>query len=181
MSFEPILERDRRGKIQAVFAAIYCPNAKPWEAYADKVYASKENVPLVLMQLRWDGKIGFPGGKVDEGETKIQALVRELEEEIDLDISYFAGTRLEHLVSYYNADEDIDIHCYSFEVTEKEMSRILLCAQQTTSHKAEVGGVFAIQIADYGDKGGFKEFRKNNFKASAGLELDMLIKREGWL
>lgn len=172
----------KKGKIEAVFAAIFCSNAKPWESYADKEYAVDDEVPLVLMQLRWDGTIGFPGGKVDGSETHMQALARELEEEINFDIRQFISSAdFSHLVSYYNAEDDIDIHCYALKVSDRQLSRILLCAQQTTSHKAEVGGVFAIQIRDYGEKGGFKEFRKNNFKASAGLELDMLAEREGWL
>jgi 8-oxo-dGTP pyrophosphatase MutT (NUDIX family) len=37
---------------------------------------------LVMMQMRFDGLLGFPGGLVDPGEEIVFALNRELEEEI---------------------------------------------------------------------------------------------------
>ena len=40
---------------------------------------------LVMLQLRFDGLIGFPGGLVDPGEDIETGLNRELAEEIGLD------------------------------------------------------------------------------------------------
>lgn len=41
------------------------------------------------MQMRFDGYLGFPGGLVDAGETWEEALNRELQEEIGLDLDRF--------------------------------------------------------------------------------------------
>ncbi|CAH1400209.1 unnamed protein product [Nezara viridula] len=45
-------------------------------------YYAKANV---LMQMRFDGHLGFPGGLVDEGETPEEAVTREMEEEMAMD------------------------------------------------------------------------------------------------
>ena len=39
------------------------------------------------MQMRFDGKLGFPGGLVEPGEDIVAGLNRELVEEINLDIT----------------------------------------------------------------------------------------------
>merc|ERR1712212_250538 len=41
---------------------------------------------LIMMQVRFDGLLGFPGGLVDEGESVEEGLNRELVEEINLDL-----------------------------------------------------------------------------------------------
>ena len=41
------------------------------------------------MQLRFDGKIGFPGGLLESNEEVHTGLNRELKEEIDLDLDRF--------------------------------------------------------------------------------------------
>ena len=37
------------------------------------------------MQLRFDGKLGFPGGLINENEIPVDGLNRELNEEIGLE------------------------------------------------------------------------------------------------
>ena len=37
------------------------------------------------MQMRFDGHVGFPGGLVEAGEEVVHGLIREMEEEINLD------------------------------------------------------------------------------------------------
>jgi len=45
-----------------------------------------KNLYLFVKTLKWKGKWGIPGGKVNAGETLIQALIREIKEETNLDV-----------------------------------------------------------------------------------------------
>ena len=45
-----------------------------------------------MMQVRFDGLLGFPGGLVDPGESVEVGLNRELVEEIALDEAKMTGT-----------------------------------------------------------------------------------------
>lgn len=35
---------------------------------------------------RWDGRMGFPGGTIEEGEPILEALKREIKEEIGISV-----------------------------------------------------------------------------------------------
>lgn len=101
---------------QMVFGVIYTPNSTP---YIDYAHVEKEqrgiNIPLALMLTRWDGHIGFPGGNVDPGESLIDALHRELIEEIDFDCP---KNRFQHLLSLTDG-KSRNIHSYRIESSEK--------------------------------------------------------------
>lgn len=47
---------------------------------------SPEGQILIAKTTKWRGLWGVPGGKIEYGETTIQAVVREFKEEVDLDI-----------------------------------------------------------------------------------------------
>ena len=56
--------------------------------------------------MRFDGKLGFPGGLVDPGEDIVFGLNRELVEEINLDIEKHSVTNKDFLFCHYIPDEN---------------------------------------------------------------------------
>lgn len=47
----------------------------------------EKNHQLLLVQVRHRDKYYFPGGKIDEGESLVEALQRELKEELRLELA----------------------------------------------------------------------------------------------
>lgn len=67
---------------------------------------------------KFKGKWEFPGGKVEEGETFEQALVREIREE--LDTSIYVGDLID-IVEYEYPDFNLYMECFWCEVIEGEL------------------------------------------------------------
>ncbi len=80
---------------------------------------------LVLMTLRHDGSIGFPGGIVDPGESVEEGLQREVREELayeGLD-GRLREAPTRHLANRASG-KDIELHFYAVEVSEEEFKSI---------------------------------------------------------
>ena len=73
----------------------------------DKIFITKRSYGDFIDM--WE----FPGGKVEVGETQEEALIREIEEELELDI-----TNLNYLttVEYYYPSFHLIMHCFICEI-----------------------------------------------------------------
>ncbi|HWR37135.1 MAG TPA: (deoxy)nucleoside triphosphate pyrophosphohydrolase [Clostridia bacterium] len=67
------------------------------------------------MALQWE----FPGGKIEQGEESVAALVRELEEE--LGITPTVGTEVARIQHNYKNGAAIDLRFYLVETFEGEL------------------------------------------------------------
>ena len=77
------------------------------------------------MQMRFDGKLGFPGGFVEPGEDIVVGLNRELIEEIKLDTTKHAITKEDFLFSHYipNKDDEKRVQGYEYFLRKKLQRR----------------------------------------------------------
>merc|ERR1712080_425542 len=85
---------------------------------------------LIMMQVRFDGLLGFPGGLIDEGESVEEGLNRELVEEMNLDTNTIKIDENDFYGVWRNTitDEANVLHCYFYtkeltEETYKELER----------------------------------------------------------
>ncbi len=73
--------------------------------------------PQAFMALKWE----FPGGKVEPGESDEQALMREIQEELNVSIQvleHFAG------IVYSYPDFSVDFHVYRCSILDGELKKI---------------------------------------------------------
>ncbi|MGF1655934.1 MAG: NUDIX domain-containing protein [Verrucomicrobiales bacterium] len=61
-----------------------CRWRKPVSTVGALIFNSRTRRILLVKTKKWSGKWGIPGGKVERGETSMDALIRELEEETGL-------------------------------------------------------------------------------------------------
>ncbi|MGL5710421.1 MAG: NUDIX domain-containing protein [Cetobacterium sp.] len=108
-------------KQECVFLWLYCKNAKLYENYNDESIKDEEN-NLIFLQMRWDGEFGTVGGKVDEGESIKEALVREVKEEINYDLTEAEINKVEELAIYEL--EKYTIYSFMLEKTFEELISI---------------------------------------------------------
>jgi len=97
----------------------------------------------VLMNMRKDGRWGFPGGVVEENETVLQAAIRECKEEIDVDIDesalQYGGN---HLVR-----DGLTSHFFVSKVSYETLIGMLdLALSGNASHCFEVNGMALFNI-----------------------------------
>lgn len=75
----------------------------------------ESNDKLLLVQARHRKKYYFPGGKIDPGESMVQALKREINEELQLDIPAYTFRYLGTVIgdAYPQKDTKTELNCFS--------------------------------------------------------------------
>ena len=68
----------------------------------------------------FDGKWEFPGGKLQEGESAAQALIRELDEELEIRVRAEDLRFLERLLHQYPVGPLVELHFFQVLAFEKE-------------------------------------------------------------
>lgn len=169
---------------EAVFATVWCRKNSPWEFYYEVAKAVRNiNVPLVLMQVRFDGKLGFFGGHVEEDESMEDTLARELREELNLN-GASAETGFEYLCSHEIASTKMRAHFFAKEVTKEEFYEIEGKAREAQHYGSEVLGTFRAPVyvqddADEEEEGlkgtGLPNFLRGNMHQGVMEELVWLI------
>ncbi|XP_069135415.1 U8 snoRNA-decapping enzyme-like [Argopecten irradians] len=126
----------------------------------------------ILMQMRFDGVIGFPGGLVDPGEDPVVAANREMVEEIGLDLQKHSITKENHIVSYFNAKKNLVLHFFGLEVTLEEFCAIEQRNLKAPDYGVETLGILRPPLYTMGDNyRGLPAFLSNTFVGNARDEL----------
>jgi 8-oxo-dGTP pyrophosphatase MutT (NUDIX family) len=169
------------GKKEAVFLAIYVEAISPWKYFKDEILQIQ--CPAVIMIDRWDGRMGFPGGTRNEGESIMETLVREIKEEIGITVK---PDKVHPIASH---EAKIVTHLYGLKVMEIEFLHIyyhilnnfsrsiLLHAYEEgdESHfMSEITGIKIVPIVEHAGKG-INHFIGNHFAGSSREELLILM------
>ncbi|XP_071082217.1 U8 snoRNA-decapping enzyme-like [Haliotis cracherodii] len=130
----------------------------------------------VLMQMRFDGVIGFPGGLVEKGEHPVCGLNREMQEEISLDLTSHRFTDHDHVVSFLNEDKSLVLHFYKKEVSMEEFKALEIKNLQAPEYGIETFGIIRPPLFTMGDGiRGLPAFLANHFAGNAREELVMAL------
>jgi len=169
------------GKTNAVFLVIYVDEIAPWKYFKDEI--RHITCPAMIMIDRWDGRMGFPGGTVEPGEPLLEALVREIKEEIGINVK---PDKVHGIASH---EWKIITHLYGLKVNEAEFLHIyyhilnnfsrsiLLHAYEEgdASHfMSEITGIKIVPVVEHEGKG-INKFVENSFAGSAGEDLRIIL------
>lgn len=167
------------GKSQAVFVIFYALDGKPWFGYRETDKERKELViPTCMMINRWDGTIGFVGGKVDEGYSLEEAIKKEVKEEVGFDLDL----KLEEVVAHDIGP--ITTHAFASQVSYEKLRNIQRNAVNAEDMGSEVTGVFLPHLVDYSEitssrDGGIVDLYKAEMQPSVREELThFLLQKE---
>lgn len=135
-----------------------------WDLYDQKGY--------VMMQVRFDGLLGFPGGLVDEGEEPVDGVNREMHEEIGLDLEKYLFSEEHHIASYYHAGKGLILHFYLMEVSPEDYCELELKTLSAVEYGIETYGIVRVPLFTMGDGiRGFPAFLANQFAGNSRSEL----------
>jgi len=173
------IEKGVPRKRKAAFVIFYCLNRKPWESYREADEERKAlTIPTCLMINRWDGTIGFIGGRIEKGEAFEEAVKREVFEEIGHELSLKPEPIVAHDIG------PITTHAFAVEVSSEEILHIQRDASLSEDFGSEVTGVFLPHLIDYDSttksrKGGIIELYRSSMAPSVREELThFLLKRK---
>lgn len=92
------------------------------------------------MQMRFDGRLGFPGGFVDAQDSCLEdGLNRELLEELGEAMSAFRVERSDYRSSHMAARPRVVAHFYAKRLTLEQLQAVEARAPQAKDHGLEVG------------------------------------------
>ena len=170
-------------KNNGVFLAIYTDEISPWKYFMDDMQHT--SCPAVIMIDRWDGRMGFPGGTLEPNEDLLDALVREIHEEIGIKVK---SDKVKGVIS--QESEKIVTHLFSLKVNELEFlhiyyhilnnfSRSILNHAYETEDEShfmsEITGIKIVPIIEHNGKG-INKFLENGFAGGGKLDMEVFLK-----
>ncbi|XP_007935625.1 U8 snoRNA-decapping enzyme [Orycteropus afer afer] len=133
-------------------------------------------IPLryaVLMQMRFDGRLGFPGGFVDAQDGSLEdGLNRELREELGEAAAAFRVERADYRSSHAGSGPRVVAHFYAKRLTPEQLAAVEAGAPRAKDHGLEVLGLVRVPLYTLWDGvGGLPAFLENSFIGAAREQL----------
>ena len=155
------------GKKNAAFVVITMKSTV-YENYDDPNVDKNQQVNLAVMVHRWDGCQGFIGGMVDQGESLRDAAMREMMEEINLDI--VSADQLEPLASHEL--DRLVVHAFHCDLGLRPTSfvRKLFADAVLAEHSIAEGVAIPVHLETYKWGKGLPRTLASNTLASAVKE-----------
>jgi len=146
----------------------------------EKLWDKHPYLALVNMHLRFDGRLGFPGGLLDPGESIETALNREIAEEMGEGNP--AVSTDDWLNSSYCPSQRLLMHFYCKEVTKDEFLKIEKRGLAAKEYGVEILGLMRVPLyTRQRNRGGLPMFLKNHFAGNARGNLLLALKTRGVL
>ncbi|KAF6719539.1 U8 snoRNA-decapping enzyme [Oryzias melastigma] len=156
-----------------------CRHACHVMLYADtasKLFGRTPIRHIVLMQMRFDGLLGFPGGLVNPEEESLEAgLSRELLEELGLEVpiteeDYVETCHAPPISS--NSRSHLILHFYVKKMEEEQIREVEKAAASTAvDHGLEVMGMVRVPLFRTNHNGGLSFFLTHSFIGNARSQL----------
>ncbi|KAM9444973.1 U8 snoRNA-decapping enzyme [Clarias gariepinus] len=132
---------------------------------------------IVLMQMRFDGLLGFPGGLVKPSEESLEAgLSRELQEEMGAAVP----VTVDDYVSSHLAESPprLILHFYSKKISEAALLEIERAAvSNAVDHGLEVLGLTRVPLYTLRNGGGLPWFLSHSFISNSRAQLLEALQR----
>jgi len=148
----------------------------------DEIVRAK-TYPLALMMHRWDGRLGFYGGFLEDGETPTQCVIREIEQEANL---FLTEEKLQPLYSsmiYVPPKGDpLDVETFHYDLGEMPVRdvKLLIKKMADAPHCVVEGTPVLVHLAKFVDGWGFPiTTNANNLAPNVYESLNLLVKKLG--
>nr|KAF6420918.1 nudix hydrolase 16 [Molossus molossus] len=125
------------------------------------------------MQMRFDGRLGFPGGYVELQDGSLEeGLNRELSEELGEAAAAFRVERADHRSSHAASGPHFVAHFYAKRLTLEQLTAVERGAPHAKDHGLEVLGLVRVPLYTLRDGvGGLPAFLENTFIGIAREQL----------
>ncbi|XP_038125549.1 U8 snoRNA-decapping enzyme isoform X2 [Cyprinodon tularosa] len=150
---------------------------------ASKLFGKIPIRHIVLMQMRFDGLLGFPGGFVDPSEETLEeGLTRELLEELGIavpvSIEDHVESRFSTSPSASSSSNKLILHFYVKKMEEEQIREVEKAASSIASdHGLEVLGMVRVPLYTFESGGGLSCFLSHSFIGNARSQLiDSLLR-----
>ncbi|XP_051907776.1 U8 snoRNA-decapping enzyme isoform X2 [Hippocampus zosterae] len=156
-----------------------CQGPKRWPSQATDTHVMRCSTltrkVCFLMQMRFDGLLGFPGGFVDQSQESLEAgLCRELQEELGVALSISEDDHVDarHAPGTAPCSPSLITHFYVKKLTEEQIKEVEQASASTArDHGQEVLGMVRVPLYTTKNGGGLSSFLSHAFIGNARTQL----------